>query len=60
MKLMKFFNFENGQLSENIFKNIEKRHQSSTILIVAIFFAYYNRWIEILIKIKPEKALEVK
>ena len=44
MKPMKFFNFENGQFSENIFRNIEKTPSKFKYLNFAIFFAYYNRW----------------
>jgi len=62
---IKFFRSENDHFSEKIFR--KKRHQSSNILMFAIFFDYYNRchqsinWnaIEILIKINPAKAVKL-
>jgi len=60
MKPMKFFKSENHHFTNT-------SPQSWNILILAIFFAYYNRWhqsinwsaIEILIKIYREKAVKL-
>ena len=67
MKSEKFFKSEkNHFFKKNILKH-RKNPSKFKILIFAIFFAFYNRWhqainwsaIEIIIKIKPEKALKL-
>ena len=67
MKPMKFIKSWKDQFSKKHFKTSKTNPQSSNILILAIFVAYYNRWhqsinwttIEILIKINLKKALKL-